>query len=115
MALEGALQIDSPELIQGATTSPPPLQSVADWPVEAACLIGFCGWRGDGLETVAETEEFFSKMCYAIDQKLGEPAGCRIVLNWFDETPRREMIDTLLPEVRLALAERRRACETGAA
>ncbi len=46
---------DDPRLTQGSTTTPP-LMCVQDWPVEAACVLGFCGWQGDGLETVAEVE-----------------------------------------------------------
>src|SRR5579885_1645742 len=72
-ALRAALRADDQRLIQGATTAPPPLQCVQDWPVEAACALGYCGWQGDGLETVAEVEEFFSQICFYADQELGEP------------------------------------------
>jgi hypothetical protein len=106
-ALGRALVQDDPRLQQGATTTPPPLQCVQDWPVEAACAVGYCGWQGDGLETVGEVEEFFARMCFEIDQRLGEPAGCRWFLNWFDETPREEMRRQLLAEVHHALARRR--------
>ena len=106
-ALRRGLTDDDARLIQGATTTPPPLQCVQDWPVEAACGIGYCGWQGEGLETVAEVEEFFAKMCFEIDRNLGEPAGCRWFLNWFDETPRDEMRRELLAEVNRALALRR--------
>ena len=105
-ALRKALVNDDPRLQQGATTTPPPLQCVADWPVEGACALGFCGWQGDGLETVGEVEEFFARMCFEIDQRLGEPAGCRWFLNWFDETPRDEMRRLLLAEVNRAMAQR---------
>lgn len=108
-ALQGALASDDARLLQGATTTPPPLQCVQDWPVEAACALGFCGWRGEGLETVAEVEEYFARTCFEIDQRLGEPAACRWFLNWFDETPRDEMREMLLAEVQLALAQRRSA------
>ena len=50
--------------------------------------------------------EFFARMCFEVDQRLGEPAGCRWFLNWFDETPRDEMRRELLAEVNVALAER---------
>src|SRR5687768_10861154 len=63
-SLRQALVHDDPHLLQGATCSPPPLQCVQDWPVEGACALGYCGWRGDGLETVAEVEEFFARMCF---------------------------------------------------
>ncbi|HWG47933.1 MAG TPA: hypothetical protein VN688_34540 [Gemmataceae bacterium] len=108
-ALRQALTNDDARLLQGATTPPPPLQCVQDWPVEAACALGFCGWQGDGLETVAEVEEFFARMCFEIDQRLGEPAACRWFLNWFDETGRDEMRELLLAEVNRALAQRRSA------
>jgi hypothetical protein len=114
-ALRQALSTDDARLIQGATTTPPPLQCVQDWPVEAACALGFCGWQGDGLETVAEVEEFFARMCFEIDQRLGEPAACRWFLNWFDETPRDEMREQLLAEVQRALGQRRSADEGEAA
>src|SRR3954462_8639878 len=102
----GVVNADA-RLIQGATTTPPPLQCVQDWPVEAACGVGFCGWQGDGLETVAGVEESFAKMCFEVDQRLGEPAACRWFLNWFDETPRDDMRRQLLAEVNRALAMRR--------
>ena len=103
------LATDDGRLLQGATTTPPPLACVQDWPVEGACALGYCGWVGDGLETVGEVEEFFARMCFEIDQRLGEPAGCRWFLNWFDETPRDEMRELLLVEVERALELRREA------
>lgn len=106
-ALRQAVLTNDGRLIQGATTNPPPLQCVQDWPVEGACALGYCGWQGEGLETVAEVEEFFARMCFEIDQRLGEPAGCRWFLNWFDETPRDEMRRELVAEINLVLAARR--------
>jgi hypothetical protein len=104
--LQQALRRDDARLIQGATTAPPPLQCVQDWPVEAACALGFCGWQGEQLETVAEVEEFFARACFEADQRLGEPAAVRWFLNWFDDTPREEMRRLLLAEVGRTLAER---------
>jgi hypothetical protein len=106
-ALRRALTDDDPKLIQGATTTPPPLACVQDWPVEAACAIGYAGWRGEELDTVGEVEEFFARMCFEADQRLGEPGGCRWLLNWFDETPRQEMRRQLLTEIDATLAQRR--------
>ena len=105
-ALKRALESDDPRLLQGATTTPPPLQCVQDWPVEAACALGFCGWQGDELESVGQVEEFFARACFEADQRLGEPAACRWFLNWFDDTPRDEMRRELLAEVEKALGER---------
>ena len=105
-ALAQALRSDDGRLVQGATTTPPPLMCVQDWPCEGACALGYCGWVGDGLETVGEVEEFFARMCFEIDQRLGEPAACRWFLNWYDETPRDEMRRELLAEVTRALVAR---------
>lgn len=98
LALLEALRNDDPALIQGATSSPPPLACVQDWPCEGACLVGYCGWKS-GLDTVGEVEEFFARWCHAADQALGEPAGCRWLLNWFDEAPREQVRASLLPEI----------------
>jgi hypothetical protein len=105
-ALRTGLARDDPKLLQGATTTPPPLQCVQDWPVEAACVLGYCAWQGEGKKTVGEVEEFFARMCFETDQRLGEPAACRWFLNWIDDTPRDEMRRLLLEEVELALAVR---------
>jgi hypothetical protein len=105
--LERALAGDDRRLLQGATTTPPPLLCMLDWPVEAACVLGYCAWQGDGLETVAEVEEYFARLCFKADQALGEPAACRYFLNWYDETPRAQMRAELRDEVQQALAQRR--------
>jgi hypothetical protein len=106
IALRKALIEDDFRLTQGSSTTPPPLMAVQDWPVEAACALGFCGWQGEELKTVGEVEEFFAKMCFEADQKMGEPAACRWFLNWFDDCPRDEMRHELLSEVNLVLMER---------
>jgi hypothetical protein len=105
-ALAEALRADSPQLIQGATTTPPPLLCVMDWPVEAACAVAYCGWKGDCAETVGDVEEVFAKACYEADLLLGEPGACRHLLNWYDDTPRDEMRRELLEEVGHELAWR---------
>ncbi len=108
-ALREALATDDPRLIQGATTTPPPLLCVQDWPVEAACATAFCGvpdGGGFGAATVGTVEEEFARACFECDQRLGEPAACRSFLNWFDDTPRDQMIRELLPEVERAIQMR---------
>jgi len=105
-ALYRALEADDPALLQGATCVPPPLEYAADWPVEAACGIGYCGWRGEGLQTVQEVEEFFHRTCWEADQRLGHPAVVRFFLNWFDDTPREAMRAELRAEVARTLAGR---------
>lgn len=103
--LKKALEIDDSRLIQGATTTPPPLMCVRDWPIESGDALAFMGWQGANCETVGEAEEFFAKLCFEADRKLGEPAACRWFLNWYDDTPRNEMLRQLLHEVKIALGE----------
>jgi hypothetical protein len=105
-ALRDALERDDPRLITGTTTSPPPLQAVADWPVEGACPLALSGWQGGQLATVGQVEEYFVRLCHTADERLGEPAACRYLLNWVDDTPRAEMRQALLVEVLLALVGR---------
>lgn len=99
VALLEALQTDDVRIMQGATTSPPPMMCVQDWPCDATDAIGFAGWQGNSLETVGEVEEFFARACFDADQRLGEPAACRYFLNWFDDTPRHEMRRELAAEI----------------
>ena len=120
-ALKRALETDDPRLIQGATTQPPPLRCVEDWLVEGACAVTYCyvedynGMAPKGTIaarntsnycTVGQAEEAFARACLECDQRLGEPAGCRHFLCWFDMTPREEMRQLLLPEVEGELARR---------
>jgi hypothetical protein len=107
-ALALALTSDDARLLQGATTSPPSLKCVWDWPVEAACLLAYPMWRLAGDYTVGDCEADFASLCFQIDEALGEPAGCRHLMNWFDDTPRDRMRRELLPEV-LHVIEQRRA------
>lgn len=101
-----ALRRDDQQLIQGSTTSPPPLACVQDWPCEGACAVAYAAWKGDGLETVGEVEEAFARLCFEADKRLGEPAGCRWLLNFFDDTPRDTMRQELAEEVELAILSR---------
>jgi hypothetical protein len=55
----------------------------------------------EGLETVGEVEEYFARMCCECDKALGEEAGARWFLNWWDETPRAEAVTGLLAEVEM--------------
>jgi hypothetical protein len=108
-ALRDALEEDSPKLVQGSSTTPPPLMCVQDWPVEAACAVTYTGWQGGknpDCKLVGAAEEHFARMCFEADQRLGEAAACRWFLNWFDDCPRDEMRRELLAEVERAILER---------
>ena len=105
-ALRAGLQIDDPRITQGSTTTPPPLMCVREWPIEACCVLVFCGWQAGLLkaETVGCAEEYFAIACYQCDLLMKESAVCRYFLNWYDETGRDEMRRELLVEVDLAIA-----------
>ena len=105
VAIRKALLDDDENLLQGATTSPPPLACVSDWTCDGCCIFSWAGWKGNDLHFVGEVEEYFADFCYQLDKELNEPAGSRWFLNWYDETRRPEMIAAMLPEVELALAE----------
>lgn len=113
-ALREALEKDDERLVQGLTILPPPTLRVMDLPVESACAIGYCGWKGEGLKTVGECEEFFAFSCLSCDNNTGEPANCRYFLSWFDETPRDEMRAALLSEVEAAIAKKTSSGEVSA-
>lgn len=110
-ALRAACLGDDPRLTQGSTTTPPSLMSTQDWPCESADAIGYAGWHGDSLTTVGEVEEYFARLCFDADQKLGEPAACRWWLIWFDDTPRGEMLRETARVVTDALRERGVRCD----
>ncbi len=111
-ALREALATDDARLIQGNTTmGAGDPDGPSDPTMVGACALGFCGWQGEGLKTAALVEEFFGNLCFMIDSRFREHAGCRRFLNWFDEAPRDEMRAALLPEVDLALQQRTKETE----
>jgi hypothetical protein len=75
--------------------------------------LGYCGWQGEGLETVGEVEEYFARVCYEADCCLEEAGAVRFFLNWFDETPRDAMRAQLLAELNRSLAQRGMRAEGG--
>lgn len=94
--LRDRLERDDVQLLQGATTTPPPLQCLQDWSVEAACPIATRDL--DTPSSIGEIEEFFARVCHECGQRLGEPAAVRYFINWWDETPRSEAVKALLEE-----------------
>lgn len=111
-ALAVALREDDKRLVQGCTTTPPPLLCVQDWPIEAGDCFAYMGavtLGGFGKATVGECEEFFAKCCHEADQLLGEPAACRTFLNFWDDCPRQEASKLLLEEVERTISSRKGA------
>ena len=105
-ALQWALIHDDPRLLQGATCYPPLLERLHDRAVEGTCVLGFCGWQGDGLSSVAQVEAYFQRLCDGADASVREAGACRHFLNWFDDAPRDEMRRELIIETTIALEER---------
>src|SRR5262245_21272961 len=100
LALREALAADDPTLLQGATTSPPPLECIGYWPCEGACPWGFCYWKASNeVLGVLQVEHWFGEFCTAVDEAAGEYTACRHFTCWVDDTPREEMRAALLPEV----------------
>ena len=105
-ALREALVSDDGRLIQYETTHPNPIRGVGDLPCEGACAVAYCGWEIGAPGTVDAVQEWFAEVCFACDQKLDEPAGCRWFLDFWDSAPRGEAIRLLLPEVEKELSKR---------
>ena len=105
MALEAALASDNPAIIQGATFDPPPLLCFRDWPVQAACPIGYAIWQGDSIRNVHEVEEAFIAMSLACNKLVGT-GGFSAFLSWVDDSPRKLMRRELAEEVQQTLIQR---------
>src|SRR5690349_6754051 len=97
-ALAKALLADDPMLLQGATCSPPPLESMRGEPAVAVCPVGMCV-QEEGAMTVGEVEDGFARACIVADERLGKPSACRDFICWFDDTPRLVARNELLHEV----------------
>ena len=113
-ALRRALATDDPALLQGVTSDPPPLDTLAASPVEGACPLALAGWRGEHLATVAEVEEYFARVCGRATEFTGDPEAAKHFVCWWDNTDRDEARRALLAEVEGALV-RRGALEAPAA
>jgi len=105
-ALWQALRRDDKRLLQGATCHPQPLSCHSELDVDCCCSISWGGWQGEKLGTVAEVDEYFARICFEADQRLGEPGASRWFLNWYDDTPRAEMRLEMLDEVQRTLEQR---------
>jgi hypothetical protein len=103
-ALASALQRNDPRLIQGKTIDPPCLAFTEKESVEGA----WAAMDGQRLYSfaVAELDWQFAKLCLDAGERLGDPAACRYLMNWIDDTPREEMRSQLLGEVVIALTAR---------
>lgn len=103
--LADALERDDPELIQGNTCDN---GGDDDETIYGACAVGYCGWKALGIQEATELNNYF---CDLVDEAQKAFPGVSMPIQtfflWFDQMPRRQMIEQLLPEVRKALAVRR--------
>jgi hypothetical protein len=104
--LHGSLTRNDPALLQGQTTDPVPCPENDSLPVAGACPIALGGWRGEGLETVADVEDFFARIVCQADRVLGEPAAVRYFFHFTDAVDRETFRREILAEVNRALAHR---------
>jgi hypothetical protein len=100
------LEADDPAIIQGSTSFPPPLLATDGEQVESVDPVGFMGSDNTLTLTVGEVEEGFARLCFDADQRLGEPAACRFLLNAIDDNDRTEVWDFLTAEIRQELSRR---------
>lgn len=110
--LRAALAADDPKIIQGAVTSPAPLDSLRSVAVHGSDVIGFAAMVGFGLRTVGEVVAHYHAVCEAADVSLRESHACRWFLVWYDETPRDAMRAALMAEIDAVLVDR---CQPAAA
>jgi hypothetical protein len=70
------------------------------------CAIGYGGWKGVRLQSAQDVERFFSEVCSAANEALGDPAACGHFIGWFDNNRREIVFPALLSEVNRAIARR---------
>lgn len=102
---EGLARGDA-RIIQGSTTFPSPHLHHFDRLVRAACLLGYCGWQGEGWDSVGDVEQYFVRSCFEADVRLGGVGASAEFLNWFDDQPRAEVFRELIAEIDRELERR---------
>ena len=83
-----ALERDDERLLQGASTSPPPLYPCDSWPCEASCPVCWLLWEGSQEMSVKEVCEFLGNIASHCEDALQEVGAIRHFMNWWDENPR---------------------------
>jgi len=101
-----ACEEDDPELMQCFTVAPSPNFALKHLPVNAACLTSYLGWKGKGLRNVQEVSHYFAEACHQADVLLGEDAGCRHLLNFWDDHKRAKVLALMAEELRENIKER---------
>ncbi len=110
LALAEGLRHEDPRICQRITVVPAPGPWNSEWPIEACCPIGYCGWK-TGMHTPAGIEGFFEAIARNADEKLSgiTETGWKTItpfLDWFDSGERTLVMEELLAEVEQNLKER---------
>lgn len=105
-ALYQGLAHDDPRLLQRFTADVPAARAFRARKIEAACALGYCAWKGDGVKRLGQVLDHFENVCTRADESVGELAASNHFLNWYDQTPRAEMRRQLLGEVERVLRQR---------
>lgn len=74
--------------------------------VEKACAIGYCLWKGFGLQKASEIEAEFHSVCRKANYRLNNGWAGEF-LNWFDSKTLEETSIKLVPVIDSILAERK--------
>jgi hypothetical protein len=112
-ALRDALLADSEELQQGflayrqEQVAPNHAHVTADeGPVNRACAVGLCLWKGYGLTTIEEVRSKFNPIdteAAVLLNDRGDDIDVRAFYDFFDSATREELRSQFLPEVEAAL------------
>jgi hypothetical protein len=105
-ALQAALRDDDKRLVQGMTIDPQSEWVPSSWEPSGACLIAYCGWQGQNLDSIAKVQRFFDRIVDAASLKLlAWDVEVSDLVEWYDETDRPTMRRELLAEVDRALGQ----------
>jgi hypothetical protein len=106
-ALRSALLRDDQAVVQGETAVFPDGADPDRSPPTATCPLGYAGWKGELLDTVAAVEAWWVGLYDAADARLVDgPAGVWEFLDFVDESPRPVVRRGLMLEVGRELARR---------
>lgn len=107
-ALARGLKSNDPRILQAAVTAPRLGYSGvnAHRPVEGADVVAYAAWQGDGLTTIGACDAYSAHVFADADTRLGYPGASGDFWQWFDDTPRDEVLPDLLRVVTAILVER---------
>lgn len=106
LALRAGLRCRDERIIQGSVCEP--YHPATLWPhkCQAACAIGYAGWRG-GLILSSDVVDRFHEIIDISNVALSDDCGTLdVFVGWFDSTDREQAMSELLAEVEREVARR---------